>query len=69
MEKGNTKKQKRLTVEELKQFKGLEELSEAEANVAIDTLEKYALIMYEMYKKQLEINGRFKDRDKSETKD
>lgn len=69
MEKGNTKKQKRLTVEELKQFKGLEELSEAEANAAIDALEKYALIMYEMYKKQLEINGRFKDRDKSETKD
>lgn len=55
------KRQKRLTVEELKQHKGLENLSEQEANEAIDTLEKYALLMYELFKKDQELKERIKN--------
>lgn len=55
------KRQKRLTVEELKQYKGLENLSEQEANEAIDTLEKYALLMYELFKKDQELKERIKN--------
>lgn len=46
------KKQKRLTVSELRNFKGLDHLSEDEAENAISTLEKFSLLMFEMYKKE-----------------
>ena len=45
------KKHKRLTVSELRNFKGLDHLSEDEAENAISTLEKFSLLMFEMYKK------------------
>lgn len=47
----SSKKQKRLTVSELRNFKGLGHLSEDEAESAISTLEKFSLLMFEMYKK------------------
>ena len=46
------KKQKRLTVSELRNFKGLNHLSEDEAESAISTLEKFSLLMFEAYKKE-----------------
>jgi hypothetical protein len=47
-----SKAHKRLSISELKQHKGLENLSEEEAENAISTLEKYAVMMYELYKKE-----------------
>ncbi len=46
------KKQKRLTVSELRNFKGLDHLSEDEAESTISTLEKFSILMFEMYKKE-----------------
>lgn len=45
------KKQKRLSVSELRNFKGLGNLSDNEAESAISTIEKFAILMFEMYKK------------------
>lgn len=43
------KKHKRLTIEELRSFKGLENLSDEEALEAIEALEKLSVIMFELY--------------------
>lgn len=43
------KKHKRLTVEQLRSFKGLEKLTEEEALEAIEALEKLSVIMFELY--------------------
>lgn len=51
MEGNSAKKQKRLTVSELRNFKGLSNLSDEDAESAISTLEKFSLLMFEMYKK------------------
>lgn len=62
------KKQKRLTVSELRNFKGLGNLSDDDAENAISTLEKFSLLMFEMYKKDkaLKENLKNKEEDKSE---
>ena len=54
------KKQKRLTVSELRNFKGLNHLSEDEAESAISTLEKFSLLMFEMYKKEKALKEKLK---------
>ena len=45
MEGNSAKKQKRLTVSELRNFKGLTNLSDEDAESAISTLEKYSLLI------------------------
>jgi hypothetical protein len=47
------KKQKRLTVSQLRSFKGLENLSEEEAEAGIATLEKLSVLFYELFQKKL----------------
>ena len=54
------KKQKRLTVSELRNFKGLNHLSEDEAESAISTLEKFSLLMFDMYKKEKALKEKLK---------
>jgi hypothetical protein len=44
-------KQKRLSVSELRNFKGLGNLSDDEAESAISTIEQFAMLMFEMFKK------------------
>jgi len=58
------KKQKRLTVSELRNFKGLDHLSEDEAESAISTLEKFSILMFEMYKKDKALKENLKIIDK-----
>lgn len=60
------KKQKRLTVSELRNFKGLDHLSENEAESAISTLEKFSLLMFEMYKKEKALKESLKAMDNKE---
>jgi hypothetical protein len=60
------KKQKRLTVSELRNFKGLDHLSEDEAESAISTLEKFSLLMFEMYKKEKALKESLKAMDNKE---
>ncbi len=43
------KEYKRLTIEKLRSFKGLEKLSDEEALEAIEALEKLSVIMFELY--------------------
>ena len=50
-EKQESKKQKCLTVAELRNYKGLDNLTDDEAENAISTLEKFSLLMFELYKK------------------
>ena len=51
---------KRLTIAELRNFKGFENYSDEEAEKTIDTLEKLSILFYELYmkKKQTEKNLR-----------
>lgn len=58
------KKQKRLTVSELRNFKGLGHLSEDEAESATSTLEKFSLLMFEMYKKEKALKESLKNINK-----
>ena len=60
------KKQKRLTVSELRNFKGLDHLSEDEAENAISTLEKFSILMFEMYKKEKALKESLKAIDNKE---
>lgn len=66
--KQQAKKQKRLTVSELRNFKGLGNLSDDDAESAISTLEKFSLLMFEMYKKDKALKEKLKNKkdDKSE---
>lgn len=43
---------KRLSPEELRGFKGFENLTECEAEKMIETLESFSIIMYELLNKQ-----------------
>ncbi len=45
-------KHKRLTVAELKNYKGFENYSEVEAEKTINTLEKLSILFYELFMKQ-----------------
>ena len=54
------KKQKCLTVSELRNFKGLEGLNDDEAKEAISTLEKFSILMFEMYKKDKALKEKLK---------
>jgi hypothetical protein len=47
------KKQKRLTIVQLRGFSGLENLSEEDAESAIATLEKLSVLFYELYQKKV----------------
>ena len=60
--KQQPKKQKCLTVSELRNFKGLGGLSDEEAKEAISTLEKFSLLMFEMYKKDKALKEKLKGR-------
>jgi hypothetical protein len=46
------KKHKRLSVEELKRFKGFENVSDQEADETILVLEKLSILFYELHMKQ-----------------
>ncbi len=48
----NVKKYKRLTKEELRNCKGLENYSDEQAEEAIQTIEKLSILFYELYKKE-----------------
>ena len=48
----NIKKHKRLTVEELRSFKGLETLTEEQAMVDIEAIENLSVIIFELFKQQ-----------------
>lgn len=63
MEGNSTKKQKRLTVSELRNFKGLTNLSDEDAESAISTLEKFSLLMFEMYKKDKALKEKLKKKE------
>jgi uncharacterized protein YfbU (UPF0304 family) len=43
---------RRLTIERVRREKGLEHLTDEEALDVIDTLEQYAIIMYNLFKRQ-----------------
>ncbi len=43
---------KRLTIERLRQFKGLENLTDEEAQESIEALEKLSVIMFELYQQE-----------------
>lgn len=45
------KEHKRLTIDELKKHKGLEHLSDKQAEESIKSLESISILLYEMYKK------------------
>lgn len=45
------KEYKRMTVEKLRSFKGLENLSDEEAKAIIEQLEKFSVIAYELFLK------------------
>ena len=47
-----TKKHKRLTIAELRQFKGFDSISDEEGENTIGTLEKLSVLFYSLYKKQ-----------------
>ena len=59
--KNQPKKQKCLTVSELRNFKGLDSLTDDEAEAAISTLEKFSLLMFEMYKKDKALKEKLKN--------
>jgi len=61
--KQQAKKQKRLTVSELRNFKGLGNLSDDDAENAISTLEKFSLLMFEMYKKDKALKEKLKNKE------
>lgn len=63
MEGNSAKKQKRLTVSELRNFKGLTNLSDEDAESAISTLEKFSLLMFELYKKDKALKEKFKKKE------
>ena len=63
MEGNSTKKQKRLTVSELRNFKGLTNLSDEDAESTISTLEKFSLLMFEMYKKDKALKEKLKKKE------
>ncbi len=42
----------RLSVSELRSFKGLDHLTDEQANNAINTLEKYSILIIDLFKKQ-----------------
>ncbi len=46
------KKHKRLTIDELRSFKGFENYSDQEAEETIITLEKLSILFYELHMKQ-----------------
>lgn len=62
------KKQKRLSIAELRNFKGLSGLSDDEAESAISTIESFALLMFEMYKKDKALKESLKVIDNKEVK-
>jgi len=61
--KQQAKKQKRLTVSELRNFKGLGNLSDDDAENAISTVEKFSLLMFEMYKKDKALKEKLKNKE------
>ena len=61
--KQQAKKQKRLTVSELRNFKGLGNLSDDDSENAISTLEKFSLLMFEMYKKDKALKEKLKNKE------
>ena len=46
---------------ELRNFKGLDNLTDDEAESAISTLEKFSLLMFEMYKKDKALKEKLKN--------
>lgn len=46
---------RRLTIEQLKQFPGYENVSDTEAEKIIDALERYAIITLQLYQKWLKL--------------
>ncbi|MBA3704677.1 MAG: hypothetical protein H0W84_01895 [Bacteroidetes bacterium] len=53
------KKQKRLTIEELKKFNGFENYSDDQAKEIIKPLGKLSIVFYELYKQQKLIEEKF----------
>ncbi len=46
---------KRLTIEQLRSYEGCEHYTEEEAGEVIDTLEQLTIVLFKLYKKDLEL--------------
>jgi len=64
-----TKKHKRLTIAELRKFRGFDSISDEEAENTISTLEKLSVLFYSLYKKQQVIKENNSNNKKKEKKD
>lgn len=63
---------KRLTISQLRTFKGYENASDEEAEFAIDSLEKISIVFFELFQKKKYEMGKviiMKDRLKEDNKD
>lgn len=62
------KKHKRLTIAELRNFKGFEAYSDEQAEETIKTLEKLSILFYKLHMKQRQVDENFRNR-KNESKE
>lgn len=60
-----TAEPKRLTIEQLRSYKGCEHYTDEEAAEIIDTLEQLSFVFFKLYKKEQEIKS-FASQSKSE---
>lgn len=61
------KKHKRLSIEELRSFPGLENFSEEEAEEVIKTLETLSILLYELFMKVKQENVKHLNKEDHET--
>lgn len=64
----NKKEHKRLSINELKKFKGLEYLSDEQAEESIKSLESISILIFEMYKKNKLLKEKINKSNNEETK-
>jgi hypothetical protein len=62
------KKHRRLSIAELKNFKGFENYSDKQAEETIQTLEKVAILFYQFHKKQKLLEAKVAGEKKLKTK-
>lgn len=69
MEKEKDRKKKRLTISELKEFKGYDNASDEEAEYVISSLEKISILFMELFqRKKDEMEATLKEDDSEELK-
>jgi hypothetical protein len=67
MEKEKDRKKKRLTISELKEFKGYDNVSDEEAEYAISSLEKISILFMELFQaKKVEMEKAIKEEEINE---